>query len=140
MTNEFALIHPMFAMVLLTFGVLVALFRARSSAVARGELSAGYFKTYQGGEEPTGSVQLARHFANLFGVPTLFYAACLAAMVTGQASHAVLGFAWAYVLARCIHSFIHTGSNALYPRIGAYFGSWVMLLGLWIAVVVGAAP
>ena len=134
------LVYPMFAMVLLSLVTLLRLFTGRMAAVRAGSGDFRYYKTYQDGGEAVELVQLSRNFSNLFEAPTLFYAACLAAMVTGQASHAVLGFAWAYVLARCIHSFIHTGSNALYPRIGAYFGSWVMLLGLWIAVVVGAAP
>ena len=134
------LVYPLFAMVLLSLVTLLRLFTGRMAAVRAGSGDFRYYKTYQDGGEAVELVQLSRNFSNLFEAPTLFYAACLAAMVTGQASHAVLGFAWAYVLARCIHSVIHTGSNALYPRIGAYFGSWVMLLGLWIAVVVGAAP
>lgn len=137
--NRFSLVYPMFAMVLLTFGVLVALFRTRARSVRAGEMSASYFKTYQEGAEPEAAAKLARHFSNLFESPVLFYAACLAAMSTGQSSLLLVLLAWLYVALRCAHAFIHTGSNVLNHRIAAYFSSWVVLLLLWGCIVVGVA-
>jgi hypothetical protein len=71
------LIFPMFAMVLLTFSTLARLFLARNKSVAEGEVNPQYFRVYQGGAEPEASAKLARHFANLFEAPVLFYAACV---------------------------------------------------------------
>ena len=137
--NDHALVYPMFAMVVLTFAVLVTLFRTRLGAVRAGAVNAGYFKTYQKGSEPEASAQLARHFVNLFEAPTLFYVACLAAMFSGQSSALLIGLAWLYVACRLVHSFIHTGSNQLNPRIAAYFSSWFVLLGMWVCIVIGVA-
>ncbi len=137
--QSYALIYPMFAMVLLTFVTLVRLFVTRTSAVRAGTVDAAYFRTYQDGSEPEAAVQLARHFSNLFEAPTLFYLVCLAAMVTGQGSSVLVGLAWLYVLLRFIHSFIHTGRNQLPPRIVAYFSSWAVLLAIWALVVWGVA-
>jgi len=70
------LVYPMAAMVLLTFFILVKMFRGRVRAVKAGEADAGYYKTYQEGGEPRESAQVSRHLVNLFESPTLFYAAC----------------------------------------------------------------
>ncbi len=94
------LIFPMFAMVLLTFSVLARLFFARRKSVAEGKVNPEYFKVYQGGAEPEASAQLARHFANLFEAPVLFYAACIAGIALHMAGALFLVLAWAYVLLR----------------------------------------
>lgn len=130
------LIYPMFAMVLLTATVLTILFRRRSRAVREGAVSSRYFRLYQGDSEPEASAPAARHFANLFEAPVLFYAACLAAMVAGMGDLITLTLAWLYVLARVIHAGIHLSSNRLRRRIAAYASSWLVLLALWIDIVV----
>ena len=133
------LVYPMLAMVLLSFAVLLRLFRTRTRLVREGAVRASYFRIYQGDAEPEDSAKLARNFANLFEVPVLFYAGCLAAIATGQGSAFVLGLAWLYVALRVAHSFVHTGANGLRPRIALYFSSWIALLALWSALAVGVA-
>ena len=76
--EDYRLIYPMFAMVVLTFSVVIRLFRARSKFVAEGTVDVSYFKTYQDGNEPEASAKLARHFSNLYEAPVLFYVCCLA--------------------------------------------------------------
>jgi len=129
--KEYALIYPMFTMVILTFVVLVALFRNRAQSVSKGEISASYFKTYRGEVEPDSSIKLAQHFANIFEAPTLFYVACLAAMIVGETAMTFQFLTWAYVILRALHAYVHTGSNKLKQRIAAYFSSWVVLLLMW---------
>jgi hypothetical protein len=136
MMRDHSLVYPMFAMVLLAFSVLVRLFRARKAALASGSVTAGYFKTYQVGAEPAASAQLARNFSNQFEAPVLFYAACVTALALQTQSAIILGLAWAYVVLRVVHCYIHTGTNKLMPRVYAYFLSWIALLALWGAVVV----
>jgi hypothetical protein len=131
-------IYPMFAMVLLTAAVLVTLFRSRLRAVREGKVAAGYFKTYRGGAEPEDSVKAARHFTNLFEAPVLFYAACLAAMLTQSAGPKLQALAWIYVAARVAHAFIHLGGNKLRPRIAVYFLGWLALLAMWTCLVIAA--
>jgi len=134
---NFDLVYPMAAMVLLTFVVLIKMFRARVRAVQAGEADAGYYKTYQEGKEPREVAQFSRHLVNMFESPTLFYAACIAGMVTGQNATILAVLAWVYVAMRAIHAYIHTGSNRLPPRIKIYFSSWLVLLGMWGTLVVG---
>jgi len=129
----------MFAMVLLTFIVLVALFRSRVSSVRKGEISPFYYKLYQGAVEPERSLKLSQHVANIFEAPTLFYVACLAAMITGVQSTVFLSLAWLYVSLRILHAIIHIGSNKLRRRIAVYITSWFVLLSMWVLLAVKAA-
>jgi hypothetical protein len=102
--SGFPLVYPMFAMVLLTFAVAVVLFRARIRAVREGHTAVSYFRTFAGSPpEQEFLAKPTRHFANLFEVPTLFYAGCLAAMVVGATGPTGLVLAWGYVAARLAH-------------------------------------
>ena len=134
-----AIVYPMFAMVLLTASVLVIMFRSRVRAVRENALASSYFRVYQGGTEPDYAVKPSRHFVNLFEAPTLFYAACLAALATGTTGPAILSLAWAYFAIRVVHALVHIGRNRLRHRIRVYGASWAVLLALWICVVVAVA-
>jgi hypothetical protein len=134
--NESSLIYPMFAMVLLTVVILARLFRSRVQAVKDGQVSAAFFRTYQGEVEPELSAKLSRQFNNLFEAPVLFYVACLAAMVTHQVTLPFLSLAWSYVIARVLHAYIHVGGNRLGKRIKAYMLSWLVLLLMWVYLIV----
>jgi hypothetical protein len=137
--SELRLVYPMLAMVLLTFFVLIRLFRSRIRMVREGHAPVSYFRTFQGSQEPEYAVKPARHLANLFEAPTLFYVGCLAAMVTAVSGWAVLALAWGYVTARYVHAYIHLGGNRVRYRLRAYFASWLLLLGLWAYVAVAVA-
>jgi hypothetical protein len=136
-----ALVYPMFAMVLLTATVLVTLFRRRVQAVSERLITTAYYRIYQdqGVPEPESAAKAARHFSNLFEAPTLFYVACLAAMITQRGGLAMLILAWCYVAARIAHAAIHLGPNTLRWRIRAYFASWLVLMGMWVTLVAGLA-
>jgi hypothetical protein len=129
--SELRLVYPMLAMVLLTFIVLIALFRARVRMVREGHAPVSYFRTFQGSPEPDYAVKPARHLANLFEAPTLFYAGCLAAMIVGVTGWAVVTLAWGYVALRVVHAAIHLGGNRVRHRLQAYFASWLVLLAMW---------
>jgi hypothetical protein len=137
--RDYQLIYPMFALVLLTLIVLGVLFRRRVTAVREGKVSMGYFAIHQGGGEPEESAKAARHFSNLFEAPILFYAGCLAAMVTHDVGMLIQVLAWAYVAARVVHAIIHLGSNRIGNRVRAYFVGWLALTGLWVQVVAHVA-
>jgi hypothetical protein len=137
--TEYALVYPMAAMVLLTFFVLIRMVLGRFAAVARGDVDARFYKTYQGDGEPRGAAQNTRHFINLFENPVLFYAACIAAMVTQQGTGLIFWLAWAYVATRIVHSFVHLGANKIPPRMAVYGASWIVLLAMWATLVAAVA-
>ncbi len=137
--NEFNLIYPMFAMVVVTTVVLVKLFASRVRAVKERKVSAAYYRTYQGESEPESAIKLSRHFTNIFEAPVLFYVVCLAAMITHQATLPMLSMAWIYVLTRALHARIHIGGNRIGKRIQVYVASWVVLLLMWVYLTVRIA-
>jgi hypothetical protein len=137
--SELSLVYPMLALVLLTVGVLIVLFRSRVRMVREGLAPVSYFRVFQGSPEPEFAAKPARHFTNLFEAPTLFYVACLTAMVTGITGTAVVALAWAYVAMRYVHAFIHLGANRVRHRMRAYFAGWLLLVAMWIYVTVGVA-
>ena len=137
--NDFTLVYPMFAMVMLTATVLVILFRSRVRAVRENKVSIKYFRIYQGEIEPEETAKPARHFSNLFEAPVLFYVACVTAMVTQDTGSVALALAWTYVAARLLHTYIHLGGNRVRHRLRAYFAGWLVLVALWIHIVVHVA-
>jgi hypothetical protein len=137
--SELSLVYPMLALVLLTGGVLIALFRSRVRMVREGLAPVSYFRVFQGSPEPEFAAKPARHFTNLFEAPTLFYAGCLTAMVAGVTGTAVVALAWGYVAMRYLHTWIHLGSNRVRHRLRAYFASWLFLIAMWIYVAMSVA-
>ena len=137
--SELSLVYPMLALVLLTVGVLVTLFRSRVRMVREGLAPVSYFRVFQGSLEPEYAAKPARHFTNLFEAPTLFYVGCVTAMVAGVTGTAVVALAWGYVALRYVHAWIHLGSNRVRYRMRAYFASWLCLLAMWITVAAGVA-
>ena len=136
---ELSLIYPMLALVLLTFGVAIALFRARVRSIREGQVPVSYYRLFQGGEEPDFVTKPTRHFINLFEAPTLFYAGCLAAMVTGITGTLMVVLAWGYVTARLVHALIHLRGNRLRARMTSYALGWLCLLAMWITLGVAVA-
>jgi hypothetical protein len=137
--SAYALIYPMAAMVLLSGIVLVLMFRARVAAVRSGLIEIEYFRLHQGAREPEQSFKYARHFINLFEAPTLFYVGCLAAMIAGVGTVAMVVMAWLYVAIRVVHAYIHLGPNRLRYRRNAYGFGWLTLLVMWGYLVVAVA-
>ena len=137
--SDYRLIYPMLALVLLTAGVLVVLFRSRVRMVREGLAPVSYFRVFQGSPEPEFAAKPARHFTNLFEAPTLFYAVCLAAMIAGVTGSVIVALAWGYVAMRYAHAFVHLGSNRVRYRLRVYFASWLLLVAMWIDVAIVVA-
>lgn len=132
-----SLIQPMFAMVVLTGIVLLQMGRSRYRAVRSGDVKISYFKTYESSIAlPDYVLKPSRHFSNLFEAPVLFYVACLVAMQIDRQGPAVLGLAWAYVVARYAHAFIHLGRNDVMLRMRIYVIGWIILMAMWIVLII----
>jgi len=134
--NQFSLVYPMLAMVILTFVVLITLFINRVQFVRKGKISPFYYKIYRGEVEPDKLLKLSQHVSNIFEAPTLFYVGCLAAMIISEQSMLFLSLAWAYVFLRAAHAYIHIGSNKLKWRIAVYFTGWLVLLSMWACLAI----
>jgi hypothetical protein len=128
--------YPMFAMVLLTFVVLLINFIWRVRAVRSRQVSIKYFRVFDGVEAPEYIKAGARHYANLFELPVLFYVACLVTMLFQQQQSVILLIlAWIFVISRVIHAVIHMSYNNVVHRMAAFWGGVLALFGMWIVLL-----
>jgi hypothetical protein len=74
----------------------------------------------------------ADNLRNLFEIPVLFYAICIALYVTGLATPLQLSLAWSFVLLRAVHSAIHTTYNRVMHRFTVYALSTVVVFAMWV--------
>ena len=132
------MLYPMFAMVLLTFAVAIRLFSLRVKAVKAGKMRLSQFRLNTG-ETPDDMAQAARNYANLFEVPMLFYTAGAIAIALGIQTLPLIIAAWIFVIARCIHSWIHLHSNNVINRMRAYMLGNICILVIWCLLVASYA-
>ena len=125
------ILAPMFALFALTAVLVFRLAFLRLGAVRRREVDWRYYLSYRGAEEPEVLRVASRHIVNLFEAPLLFYVVCITTYVTGQTSTLLVVLAWAYVLLRVAHSYVHLTSNVLTLRFRVFGMSWLVLVALW---------
>ena len=135
-TSQTLILYPVFAMFLLVAIVLLRMRSLRFAAVRRGEVSVRYYRAFQGAEEPEPLRVISRHFRNLFEVPVLFYVGVIMTYMTHQVSVWMVACAWAYVLLRYVHSWVHLTTNVVVVRFSVYFASGAVLCVMWASLLV----
>ena len=134
------IIWPVFALVLLTFGVWFTLFVQRVAHMkrvpaTRDDLATGAAarRYFEPAEMPSNNL------VNLFEMPVVFYA-LVPLLIIGSphpgvpAAQVVL--AWLFVLLRAAHSFIHIGPKKVPQRFMIYAASCAVLLAMWIGFAI----
>jgi len=124
---------PMLVIIALTFVAFVRMAAGRGKAVKGGHDPA-YYRAQIGTPEPEATVVGVRHWGNLFELPIIFYAACLTAYVLDAVNSWVLGFAWAYVVARLVQSAVHITYNNPAHRGMAFVLGVLCMLAMWITL------
>ncbi len=126
---------PVCGQVFLTFGVWIFLFASRRRILKRDRIPMQALA-----EEDRFQVILKEvvhvsdNFENLFEMPVLFYVAAVVIEVSGFSDGAYLKLAWAFVIFRGVHSFIHCTYNRVRHRFYAYAVSSLLLWGMWIRI------
>ncbi len=138
MSIDRSMLWPMFAMVALSFVVLIVMFRRRVAEIRSRGLKLGAIATSRG-MAALEDVAPADNFRNLFEMPVLFHAACLMLAVSGGSTPLLLGLAWAYVALRALHSAIQLTHNRVRQRFNAFAASAAVLLAIWILAAVQVA-
>jgi len=134
--DQNAILYPGIAMFFLTFAMVLYLGVSRYSAVQRGDVSIKFYRLFADGQQPERLQLISRHVQNHFEVPPLFYVVLLFTHVAGAVTAFAVGLAWLYFLSRCLHSYIHLGSNNVSRRFFTYAASGFILGGLWLSVLV----
>ena len=134
-----AILFPAIAMFMLTASVIAYTGGSRLAAIRRRDVSIRYYRLYNEGEQTPRLQVIGRHMQNHFEVPPLFYIAVIFLYVTGSVTLLAVVLAWLYFGLRCVHSFIHLGSNNVTQRFVAFALSGLILIGLWMLLLVSVA-
>lgn len=132
--NPTLIFLPLLAVVALTFVAFLRMAVARAGVFK--SMAPDYYRAHIGTPEPESARAAARHYGNLFEVPTLFYAACLTAYMVAIVGRWTLIFAWGYVAARVAQSLIHMTYNAPPHRALAFVVGLLFTMALWINLAV----
>jgi hypothetical protein len=130
-----AILLPLFVEVALTFGLLFWLGPNRVGAIRSGTVQ---IKDVALGQKawPERVLQIGNAFDNQFQLPVLFYVLTILALVTQKAGGFFLLLAWAFVISRLVHAYIHTSSNEMQQRFYAYVAGTAVLSVMWIAFAI----
>ncbi len=131
MALEKLFLLPLFLHVLLIACVGLLSLRSRISSVVKGETKITAIAL--GSDNwPENVRKFGNNFDNQFEVPTLWYAVCALLMITGKVDLIQVGLCWGFLIARLLHSYIHTGSNNVPLRMRMFLASFALVFLMWV--------
>ena len=125
------LFWPIIAMAGLTFLVWLRMFQTRVGEMKRRSIHPQSVAHSAQMAQLVEDSRASDNLRNLFELPVLFYAAMLLCLQAGIDSLAILVLAWAYVVLRVLHSYIHCTYNRVMDRFKAYVLSGFVLWAIW---------
>ncbi|MFC1701213.1 MAPEG family protein [Pseudomonadota bacterium] len=127
------LLLPLLAQVVLTFLVMISMYRTRVAEMKSKQIHPQQIKTRSKSKALlTDSASAADNFSNLFELPVLFYTAILLTLMLMVQDSILVILAWTFVATRYLHSFIHVTYNHVMHRFSVFlFGAFV-LLAFWV--------
>ena len=126
------ILYPMFALVFLTFSVLIQIPIRRFRAAYLGRVTIEDFRLGESVNVPEVTSLPNRNYMNLLELPMLFYVLCLSQYVTDRADSTACMLAWIYVGLRVVHSTIHITYNHVIHRLVVFAISNFLLAACWI--------
>jgi hypothetical protein len=129
------ILYPMFALVMLTFTVLLQIPIRRIRAAYLGQVTMEDFRLGESANVPVTTSLPNRNYMNLLELPQLFYVLCLSIYVTGRVDSTACALAWIYVGLRVVHSAIHITYNHVVHRLLVFALSNFLLAGAWIRFI-----
>lgn len=130
MSFEKLLLLPLFLHMLLILYVGGRSLKSRYSAVLSGKTKLSAIAV-NSSNWPDDVRKWGNNFDNQFQVPTLWYAVCALLLVTGKVDWIFVVLSWLILLARLVHSYVHTGTNDVPPRMSAFLASFAFVLLMW---------
>lgn len=130
-----ALIYPVLVQILLTFVVLVATGRARVRSLMAGRVKMGDVAT-NSAAFPEDVRRIGNNYANQFETPVLFYVLVGIAIFIRATDIVMVLLAWAFVVTRLAHAYVHLTSNHVPTRFRIFVAGFLVLLAMWILIVI----
>ena len=81
---------------------------------------------------PDETRKLNNNYNNQFELPVLFYAILPLMLLLVKADWLQVSLAWIFVASRILHSLIHTGSNVVMQRGGAFVIGFAAIALMWL--------
>lgn len=135
-----AILWPTFALVALIILVWFWLTVERGRHIKRSPPTAEDFATGEAALRYFTPVEMpANNFRNLFEMPVLYFAIVPLLLITHQANHVQVALAWAFVLLRALHSFIHIVVRKVMIRAPVYWLGSAVLMAMWVGFAVDIA-
>ena len=122
---------PVFALVALTFGLLVLTGYSRVKSVRRGETKVRDIALGQP-NWPERITKISNSYNSQFQLPVLFYVVVVLAYVSRQADLLFVIVSWLFVATRLGHAYIHVTSNHVGKRFNAFAAGFAVLAVMWI--------
>ncbi len=126
---------PLFVEVALTFALMFKMGFARVGAVKSGKAKMADVALGQLNWPPKVQ-QVSNSYASQFQLPVLFYVLTALAIITHHGDYLFIVLAWAFVISRLVHAYIHTGSNYVRHRFNAFLIGAIILVAMWIIFAV----
>ncbi len=130
-----AILLPLFVEVALTLGLLLWLGYLRNNDLKSGAVSPAQIALRER-HWPKRTLQIGNAFSNQFELPLLFYLLTVLEIITRHADLLFVVLAWAFVVTRLGHAFIHTTSNRVMQRGTIYGVGALVLIAMWAIFVV----
>ena len=128
--------YPVIAQIILTFIVYMLLPIAKSRVLKNIDVDITR-RALHNDAWPDSVLKISNNVQNQFESPVLFYALCFMLWALKVVSIFALLVAWAYVLLRVVHVFVHTGSNEIPVRKKVFMASTALLMILCVCVING---
>ena len=127
------LLLPLLAQVVLTFIVMLIMYRKRVAEMKLKRIHPQRIRTRSKSKALlTDSASAADNFSNLFELPILFYTAILLTLILMVQDSILVILAWAFVISRYLHSFVHVSYNRVMHRFSFFVFSSFVLLAYWV--------
>ncbi|MCW6533336.1 MAPEG family protein [Sphingomonas lycopersici] len=123
---------PMIVMALLTFVPLAMMPIKRIQSAVRGDTTPDDYRFGESARVPTDVALPNRNYMNTLEVPLLFHVLLVALYAAHRVDIVFVSLAWAYVLLRSLHSFIHLTYNRVTHRVVPFAASNFVLIAMWL--------
>ena len=81
-------------------------------------------------------LMVSNNIRNQFQVPVLFYVLCFLLYSIDAVSTTVLFLAWAFVISRAIHAYIHMSSNYVPARFSVFTIGFLIMIAMFVLAAI----
>lgn len=128
-SNEIFL--PVLVQILITITGFMLLGVRKTRAVKSGQVDLDKTKL-DNDAWPDYVLMVSNNIRNQFQVPVLFYVLCFLLYSIDAVSTAVLYLAWAFVISRAIHAYIHMSSNFVPARFSVFTLGFLIMIAMFV--------